>query len=180
MTAEIPERERALKIGASAGTAEGGPSVAEVIDHVLRKHHAFLRREIPRIRGMLKACMAQHPDEGEVLDALSSFFNGLAEDIMEHMEKEEVELFPLVLEGQDAQDLEPVLQELDAEHELAGEKLTLSQFPVVRALLPTAAGEQLHSALMAFEADLGAHIDLERDVLFPGIRGALKGDENVL
>lgn len=71
-------------------------SPGELARHVEEVHHAYLRAEFPRIDLMTKKVAAVHGDRDGRLAAVRDTWASLAGIFMEHLEKEERILFPLI------------------------------------------------------------------------------------
>jgi regulator of cell morphogenesis and NO signaling len=121
---------------ADAGEAvEGGTDwrsapLADLCGHVVATHHAFLRRELPRLRSLLTKLARVHGDRHpELRDALA-VYEPFATDLAGHMTKEEQVLFPLItwIESGDVPPTPFVLQPIgamQAEHDDAGRALAV-------------------------------------------------------
>ena len=168
----LPDGERAHDWNAA--------TAASLIDHILDKHHAYLRSELPRLAGMLAKVIEVHGDRHpDSLRPLGSIYAGLKTELEEHMWKEENILFPLIRQMEQAKSVGgtmprmPVggpIQVMETEHESAGNALRqLRQISsdyqppedacnTYRALL---------DGLKTLESDLHEHIHLENNLLFP-------------
>ncbi|NNF03574.1 MAG: DUF542 domain-containing protein, partial [Rhodothermales bacterium] len=74
-----------------------GRSPRDLIDHIVNAYHVPLRKELPRLEAMLRKVVRVHghidPDRlGELLDT----YVELQRELVEHMQKEESELFPRI------------------------------------------------------------------------------------
>jgi regulator of cell morphogenesis and NO signaling len=166
--------------GSGVGSEHGDWSrrpTGELIDHILEAHHAYLRRELPRLMTLAgrvaEAHGARHPEMVEVLEVLG----GLEEELSSHMIKEERVLFPMLRRWEQGE-LSPAelsflagpISVMEAEHEGAAaaleklRKLTGGYAPpedacnTFRALL---------DGLAELEADLHRHVHEENNILFP-------------
>ena len=168
----LPDGERAHDWNAA--------TAASLIDHILDKHHAYLRSELPRLAGMLAKVIEVHGDRHpDSLRPLGPIYAGLKTELEEHMWKEENILFPLIRQMEQAKSVGgtmprmPVggpIQVMETEHESAGNALRqLRQISsdyqppedacnTYRALL---------DGLKTLESDLHEHIHLENNLLFP-------------
>ncbi len=152
-----------------------------LIDHILAKHHAFLRAEFPRLGAMLAKVIEVHGQKHpESLLPLGRLYSGLRKELEEHMWKEENILFPLIRQLEQAEKTPgamrpgmPVGGPIDVmqmEHESAGEALRKMR-EVSSGFQAPADGCATYRALFdgfrEFEADLHEHIHLENNILFP-------------
>jgi regulator of cell morphogenesis and NO signaling len=157
--------------------------VAELADHILTAHHAFMKRELPRIDGLLAKVTAAHGERhGEMLGELAATFQGLRDEIQQHLAKEEEILFPLItatdafLSGNGGRPgchcgtvLNPIRQ-MEHEHENAGRALARMRELTDNYRLPDdgcPTFATLYEALDSMEKDLHEHIHLENNILFP-------------
>lgn len=156
-------------------------TLSELIDHILAKHHAYLRNEWPRLSSMLAKVIEAHgKNHGESLQPLGRFYSGLRRELEEHMWKEENILFPLIRQMEQAVNRSsgvmpgmPVggpIQMMEHEHESAGNALREMRKATEDYRLPDdacATYKALFDGLKAMEADLHQHIHLENNILFP-------------
>ncbi len=153
-------------------------SLAELIDHIVATHHAYLRRELPRLSALIDRVAQVHGPRSPWLHEVREVFGRLKRELEAHMRSEEEVIFPLirVLEegsADAAAELEPLLVQAEREHDAAGKALhrlrTLSDHyrppewacSSFRALL---------EGLQALEADMHRHVHRENNVLFPRAR----------
>lgn len=149
---------------------------AELIDHIVSKHHHYLREELPLISQNVTKVYRVHGGDSPHLEELYSLFNTLKEDLLQHTAKEEEDEFPKLL-AYDANPseegltiLREALIDLESEHDTAGDilrqirKITDDFTPPAHACttyrLTYARLEELES--MTFE-----HVHLENNILFP-------------
>jgi regulator of cell morphogenesis and NO signaling len=152
--------------------------VSALLDHILDRHHAYLRRELPRVRDLLakveKAHGANHP---ELFPELSRHYGRLHADLDMHLMKEEEVLFPAIRAmesggggGFHCGHVSAPIQVMEYEHDEAGRilarlrELTGGYVPPPDAC-PTF--RACYEGLAALEADLHMHIHLENNVLHP-------------
>ena len=166
-------------------------SLAKIIQHIVRRHHAFVRREIPRLRALAEKVATRHGKTNAELPEVRSLVNQVCEEFTSHMLKEEEVLFPYIARMEHelgiGLPLPPALfgsvatpiQKMMSEHDLAGEamsrirKLT-SDYQVPEGACPSYIG--LLTGLQDFETDLHRHVHLENNILFP--RGLKMEKEN--
>lgn len=156
-------------------------SNAALIDHILTRYHATLREELPRLEAMARKVLRVHGDKDpERLGALVTVFLGLKAELEEHLEKEEVILFPAMAGGDLAQHaLSGPVGVMLREHSDAGAALQhLRTLTDGYAVPPGACNTwaALWHGLAALERDLHEHIHLENNILFPRATGALGGN----
>lgn len=158
-------------------------SLTELIEHILSTHHAFMKRELPRIDSLLDKVSAAHGKQhGQLLHDLADTFQGLREEIEQHLFKEEQILFPMIMameafmQGTGERPLshcgtvQNPIRQMEHEHENAGQALARMRELTHNYQLPADACMTfgtLYEALEAMEKDLHEHIHLENNILFP-------------
>lgn len=149
-----------------------------LVDHIVDTHHAYLRREIPRIKALLEKTIAAHGAGHPELKKIQITFVQMAEELFMHMHKEEEILFPAIraLEGATScpdfhcGSIANPINVMEMEHDSAGNALltikTLSKaYDVPEDACPTYSS--LLYSLKDLEEDLHQHIHKENNVLFP-------------
>jgi regulator of cell morphogenesis and NO signaling len=156
----------------------------QLTSYIVSKHHAFAMEELVRLsRLFAKVCSAHARNHPELLH-LQFLFQGLAEELAEHMQMEEQILFPYIEQMEDAVGRhEPVptpffgtvrhpVRRMTLEHDNAGHILQEMR-QLSSNYRPPADGcpsfKALYAALEAFERDLHQHIHLENNILFPRV-----------
>jgi regulator of cell morphogenesis and NO signaling len=156
-------------------------------DFIVQHHHEYVRRSIPQLIGLLEKVLAAHGDQQPYLLSLQETFDELSEELLQHMEKEEVVLFPgiqrLFSESRIPVEVTPIPANLQApmrvmedEHMHAGDlikkirTLTANYTPPVSAC-PTY--RVTFRRLKEFDQDLMQHIHIENNVLFAKVRERL-------
>ncbi|HYL76723.1 MAG TPA: iron-sulfur cluster repair di-iron protein [Bryobacteraceae bacterium] len=156
--------------------------LAELANHIVEKHHGFVRQESPRLTALLEKVRTRHGELHPELREIQGLFEGLTSELASHMLKEEHVLFPMIQQleetsrnaGPDAatqfRSIEFPIARMVAEHEDAGEalrgirSLTGEYQPPAGAC---ASFQALYQGLAQFERDLHQHIHLENNILFP-------------
>jgi len=144
---------------------------AELVRHIIRDYHEPLREELPRLEAMTRKVARVHgaraPERFE--DLLQTFLN-LKNELEDHMEREESEIFPrIVSSGESASIATDAFIE---DHEEAGRALLhlrelTDEFRVPEGACNT--WRALWHGLEALEGALHRHIHLENNVLFPKV-----------
>ncbi len=183
---EIESVLSALAAATGGAEAEAGDfsnaTLAELIGHIVAKHHAYVRGELPRLLPMAEKVAAKHgPKHPEFLQ-IDQQLRVLAGELTLHLDKEETILFPYIealernREGAGSAPhacfgtVEGPIRAMVNEHEAAGALLenmraATEGFTPPAWGCPTVVG-LLHS-LDAFEKDLHRHVHLENNLLFP-------------
>jgi regulator of cell morphogenesis and NO signaling len=147
---------------------------AELADHIVATHHAYLRSELPRLHAMAERVARVHGGHTPSLVEVYEVFCSMAEELDSHMMKEEQILFPavkaLAAGGPGVMPLEGPVSCMLQEHDDAGAALAkLRELTHAFTLPPEACNtyRALFAGLAELEDDLHRHIHLENAVLFP-------------
>ena len=153
-----------------------------ITGHIVERHHGFVRRETPRLQGLLEKVRNRHDESHPELRAIEQMFNAMTEELRAHMLKEEQILFPhmqrleaAVREGRPAPrppfgTVANPIAKMMAEHDNAGELLKQMRSAARGYTLPDGACptyQALYRGLEEFEQDLHTHVHLENNILFP-------------
>jgi regulator of cell morphogenesis and NO signaling len=157
-------------------------SLAELITHVVEKHHAFTRQELARLEALLIKVCGVHGQNHPELFRIQKQFQELNRDLEPHMLKEERVLFPYIIQMEEAAKNNRTLpappfgtvrnpvKVMMAEHDAAGDILREMRGLSSDYTTPEdgcISYQTLYGALAALEADLHQHIHLENNILFP-------------
>jgi regulator of cell morphogenesis and NO signaling len=146
----------------------------ELIDHILAKFHALHREQLQFLVAAARKVESVHRDKPACPRGLADELAITAEELEDHMQKEEQVLFPLILSGRGALAAMPV-QVLEMEHNDHAKRLErLRKLAHGYEAPPEACGtwRALYLGLSDFERDIHTHIHLENNVLFPrALRG---------
>jgi regulator of cell morphogenesis and NO signaling len=144
----------------------------ELIGHIVNRHHAYLRSELPRIHGWLDKVYAKYGEQDvDSIGRIPAVFEALRSELEAHLRKEEIILFPAILRGQF--NVNGPIQVMEMEHESAGEALRLLRAMTNGYTAPAHACRTyraLFEGLAELEADLHLHIHLENNILFPRVQ----------
>ena len=164
--------------------------LADLVAHITSTHHKYTREEIARLRPLLDKVCSVHGKNHPELQQIRSSFQGMALELTTHMMKEEMVLFPYIVQMEEAViQKEPVLPPpfgsvanpvtmMMHEHDSAGEALRAMRLAGASYTPPGDACisyQTLYKALSDFEADLHQHIHLENNILFPRAIAMEKG-----
>ena len=157
-------------------------SQAELIAHIVEKHHVFTREELSRLEALLAKVCGVHGQNHPELFHIQTQFGKLRADLEPHMLKEEHVLFPYItlLEQTKVQNAPPPrapfgtvrnpVRMMMSEHDAAGDILRAIRQASSDFTVPPDACisyQTLYRALKELEADLHQHIHLENNILFP-------------
>jgi regulator of cell morphogenesis and NO signaling len=152
--------------------------LAELIEHIVDVHHAYLRRELPRLAGLLSRVLTAHGVQHPELFEVEHVLRGLDEELTAHMRKEEQVLFPwigmLVEAGSRVHaccgSLSNPIQVMEHEHRDAADALARLRF-LTGDYRPPADACSTYRTLLAgladLERDLHRHVHEENNILFP-------------
>nr|WP_086074413.1 iron-sulfur cluster repair di-iron protein [Paenibacillus camerounensis] len=104
-------------------------SSRELVEHIVNKHHRYLREELPQISQNVTKVFRVHGDDSPHLAEVHRLFNLLREDLLKHTAQEEEVEFPKMLAYSEnpseagLAELHELLHNLEQEHEGAGEIL---------------------------------------------------------
>ena len=156
--------------------------LSKLNSYIVARHHTFTRDELDRLIPLVSKVCSVHGDNHTELLHLQSLFQELYRDLIPHMHKEEMVLFPFieqmdraVSEGRPVPapffgTIQNPIRMMMMEHDRAGEILKEIR-QVSNGFKVPADGcisyETLYKALVALEQDLHEHIHLENNILFP-------------
>ncbi|MCC5833814.1 MAG: iron-sulfur cluster repair di-iron protein [Opitutales bacterium] len=166
------ESERAGRAGPESNPAELESTA--LIEYIVERHHGFLREELPRLHAMSQRVAHVHGGHTPSLVELFHVFTEMAEELVDHTQKEECGLFPAIKQkaqgSTEALPIEDPIQAMVNEHTATDQtlvrirELTRNYEPPVEACNTYRA---LFAGLADLDADLQQHIHLENNVLFP-------------
>jgi regulator of cell morphogenesis and NO signaling len=157
----------------------------ELIDHVLAVHHAYLRDELPALDQLANKVASVHGERHPELIDLAATVAELRADLLPHMAREELALFPMIrqlvaadgetTQGPTAADLDrgPIAS-MRIEHDQTGRLLERLRSLSSDFDVPAdgcASYTSLYQRLAALEADTHLHVHKENNVLFEAVAG---------
>ncbi|MFZ0735186.1 MAG: iron-sulfur cluster repair di-iron protein [Candidatus Sulfotelmatobacter sp.] len=157
-------------------------SLESLGSYILTKHHAYVKRELPRLAQLAQKVVNRHGLTRPELPVIAATLTQLDEELTQHLAKEEAVLFPYIagLErsvsigtprprscfGTVANPIAMMTQEHDAAGVLTSEIRRLSgNFTTPVDSCPTF--HAFYDGLKEFEQDLHQHMHLENNILFP-------------
>ncbi len=150
--------------------------------HIVATHHAYVKRELPRLAQLAQKVVHRHGPTKPELPAIARTLTQLDKELTSHLAKEEVMLFPFIASleqfvtlgapkpqscfGTVSNPIAMMTQEHDAAGTLLAEIRRLSNdFTTPADACPTF--HAFYDGLREFEQDLHQHIHLENNILFP-------------
>jgi len=143
-------------------------SDADLIDHILTRYHKVHRAQLTELRRLAARVESVHGSHPACPQGLSAHLDDMAQDLEQHMLKEENILFPMLSKGMGNMASGPISVMLHehAEHQAALRKIvSLTQ----ELSLPEGAcntWRALYFGLEEFMQDLATHMHLENEILF--------------
>jgi regulator of cell morphogenesis and NO signaling len=159
-----------------------GKPLESLSAHIVATHHAYVKRELPRLAILAEKVVNRHGSTMSELPVIAATLAQLDEELTHHLAKEEAVLFPYIagLEkstatgspkprscfGTIANPIAMMTEEHDAAGTLLAKIHTLSgNFTTPPEACPTF--HAFYDGLKEFEQDLHQHIHLENNILFP-------------
>lgn len=153
-------------------------SAAELAAHIVDTHHAYLRRELPRLALLVDKVAQVHGATHAELAEVREVFRDLEAEIGAHLWKEENILFPMIrameqsgtLEASHCGSVANPIRVMEFEHDNAGQALARLRALTADYAPPADACNSyraLLEGLVGLEADLHEHIHKENNILFP-------------
>jgi regulator of cell morphogenesis and NO signaling len=150
-------------------------------DYIIQNHHAYVLNALPGLEELLIKVENAHGQDHPELSAIGSYFNSLVKELMQHMQKEEQILFPVIKElvaGKKKSvktaipfgTLRNPIRVMEEEHAGAGEDMENIRRLSNNFTVPADACfsyRLLYKQLEEFEEDLHQHVHLENNILFP-------------
>jgi regulator of cell morphogenesis and NO signaling len=159
-----------------------GMGLSALIDHIVRKHHGYVRESIPALLAHTRKVATVHGQRHSEVIRIADLFQMVAQELQGHMMKEEQVLFPYIaaLEAAEKTNARPPrspfgsarnpIRMMEAEHESAGNALYEIRSLSTGYTPPEDACTTYRVSyleLQQFELDLHTHVHLENNILFP-------------
>lgn len=151
-------------------------SFAELVDHIINKHHSYLYENLPKISKLTTTILKVHGGNQPELSKVHKLFHIIKMELDEHLIKEETIQYPAIKEyvkSKNKTDLDKavnIINELKDEHTGAGDILKelreiTNDYDIPADVCGTF--ELTYGKLQEMESDLFEHIHLESNILFP-------------
>lgn len=164
--------------GERAGPDPASLGMDDLTRHIEQTHHAYLKRELPRLTEMARKVAQVHGDKDARLLELAETLGAFRDELETHMMKEERVLFPMIRTLDHATvrptlhcgRIENPIEVMEADHDQAGaalgrmRRLTDNYTPPAYACNTWRA---LFDGLAQLERDMHAHVHAENNILFP-------------
>lgn len=151
-------------------------SNAFLIDYIINNHHSYVRQTLPELLFLAEKVARVHGEAHPELLEMRQLVHALNSELLEHIDKEEKESFPLIkaleTEGFEGKVNQILLDELEDEHEVAGGLMKQLE-AISNAFTPPEGACTSYTVyfklLQEFQDDLHKHVHLENNVLFPKV-----------
>ena len=152
-------------------------SIDALIEYIIANHHQYVNKTVPEIVVLFKAVLADSSIKSADLIRVSEIFRLLGNDMKQHMQKEELALFPAMKKLESINLNEPTARSVsiqtlipvvEMEHDTSG--IMLKQISglferIINADCMSNDLTLLTSKMKEFESDLIMHIHVENNVL---------------
>ncbi len=185
---DVNEVVRSLETTAATTSGEheamdwSAQPLANLMGHIVKKHHTFCRQEVARLEPLLDKVIAAHGASHPELRRIKSVFFGLSKELLMHLVKEEQTLFPYIARMEEAAargipfprpafgTVQNPVRMMVLEHDNSAAALhEIRKLTGNYQLPPDACNSYgtLYERLRSFESDIHQHVHLENNVLFP-------------
>jgi len=155
--------------------------IEELITNIVDVHHAFLRTELPRAAALADKVARAHGGSDPRLVEARAEVHLLVAELTEHLESEEVDVFPAcvrVASGEmiDPTELRQLLETLEDEHDHVAERLARLRELLEDFVPPPGACTSYRAyldTLERVESDIHIHVHKENHVLFGRVRDSI-------
>lgn len=154
-------------------------TLTDLADHIEQTHHAYLKRELPRLALIVRKVAAVHGGHYPWLHEFESVYARFAAEMMAHMMKEEQVLFPRIrcLESGEPEPasncmhgVNQPIRVMKHEHDSAGQSLARMRELSAEFTSPPDGCNTFRAMLdgvRELEADTHRHVHMENNILFP-------------
>jgi len=145
----------------------------ELIAFLVGHYHERLRRELPELLALAEKVERKHAGKEACPVGLADHLRGVHASVLDHLDKEEQVLFPMILSGRGPGAFGPV-QAMEQEHRDHAVNLERTRTLAHGFVPPEEAcpsWRALYLRLDELEAEIMEHIHLENNVLFPRALG---------
>lgn len=178
---ELEARYRQANAAASSDTDWRRAPVAELLDHIVNTHHAYLNTTLRPLGELVTTVLRVHGARHPELAQVHRLFHELKTDLEQHLIQEETQVFPRIhawVAGESTEDPGTIAQamaELEADHDRAGDLLKAIRTATTDYALPEdacATYQYVFDKLQELERNTYLHVHLENNVLFPKLTAA--------
>jgi len=188
LSAEVPPADILEKLRQNSEAVVPGDSqgmsapLADLTKHIRERHHQYVREAVPRLRALLVKIREKHGSKHTELNEIERLFGDVAHEMLTHMQKEELILFPYIDALERAANggaaVEPPffgtvrnpISVMMKEHDSAGDLMRQIRKASGGYAVPAdgcTSYQAAYQGLEEFEKDLHLHVHLENNILFP-------------
>ena len=153
--------------------------LGELMDHIVAAHHAWLRRELPKLAAVTRTVLEVHGREHPELAEVSATLDKVRGSVLPHLDDEEKRVFPALralAKGKKPAGIDALLEEMHSDHDELGAELHRLRSLTANYKVPEGACakyREMLSGLAALERDMHTHVHLENNVLLVRARALL-------
>ena len=177
----VQELEAAMAAGKEKSMPFSEMSAEQLINHILVRHHFYVKQSMPLIYMHLEKVASKHGDNYPYMKQVFDLFAEVQEEMTAHLHKEEAILFPRIKEMEKwakkksnatfpRNYIHGPIAVMENEHEHAGDILFRIRELTSHYTAPKGACTTFKvslAELKEFEDDLHEHVHLENNILFP-------------
>jgi regulator of cell morphogenesis and NO signaling len=156
-----------------------GLELDELADYIVKRHHSYVKENIPFLRMKLQKLCDAHADDNPELLEVQQLFEETARNLTTHMQKEEMVLFPFIRnlvkqkQGRSTATqpgaIRGPINVMEHEHQAEGDRLEKIRILTDNYTVPATGCNTYRvtfKTLEDFELDFHRHIHLENNILF--------------
>jgi regulator of cell morphogenesis and NO signaling len=159
-------------------------SPSMLIGYILIHHHFYIQQNMALILQHLEKVAHKHGESFPYMKRVAELFTELEEELMGHMKKEELILFPAIREIErlhtagtsiesSLKNITAPMMVMEKEHDIAGRLIEEIRRLTSQYVVPEAACSTFRISLMElkeFDMKLHEHVHLENNILFERVR----------
>ena len=152
-------------------------SATELIDHILKYHHFYVKEYGSTIKDHLDKVAFKHGDKYPWMQEVAADYTAVLNELLLHMQKEEILLFPRIERMEKSEKgtypinfISAPIGVMEAEHEVAGQHMEHIKELTNNYSWPETACTTHQVSMLElkeFEENLHQHVHLENNILFP-------------
>ena len=144
-------------------------SPSRMIDHIISRYHDVHRAQLPELLRMAHRVEAVHKGKPQVPAGLEQALEAMHYELLSHMQKEELVLFPSLKDGGNPYIAQPIamMRHEHTDHGAALEHIVALTHDMTPPADACNTWRALYAGLNQLRDDLISHIHLENNILFP-------------
>ncbi len=153
----------------TASDAAGFASPSAMIDHIISRYHEVHRAQLPELIRMAHLVEAVHKGHADVPVGLAALLESMQAELLSHMQKEELVLFPSLKNGGNPYIAQPIamMRHEHTDHGSALDRLVELTHDMQAPEQACNTWRALYAGLNQLRDDLISHIHMENNILFP-------------